>query len=155
MGKAAVALVIGGVLGAGTAAGFGIASAVTAAPSPSSAASSSAAPGPADQPGARRHPALRRFLANRVEHGELTVKGKDGKPVVVDVQRGQVTAVSATSITLKSEDGFTASYTVDSDTRVRVGGTRKAIGDVKVGNTAGLMAKKENGTPTAYLVVVR
>jgi hypothetical protein len=151
LGKAAVALAIGGVLGAGTAAGFGIASAVS---DPSRSPSATSGPNGADHPQLGRH-AGRRFLGNRVEHGELTIKGRDGKPVVVDVQRGQVTAVSATSITLKSEDGFTASYTVGPDTRVRVGGARKAIGDVKVGANAGLTAKKEGGTATAYLVVVK
>jgi hypothetical protein len=149
LGKAAVALAVGAVLGAGTAAGFGIASAVSDPPP-----SATSSPNGADHPQLGRQ-AGRRFLGNRVEHGEFTVKGRAGKPVVVDVQRGQVTAVSATSITLKSEDGFTASYTVGSDTRVRVSGTRKAIGDVKVGNNAGLMAKKEGGTATAYLVIVK
>ena len=151
LGKAAIALAVGGVLGAGTAAGFGIASAVSD-PSPSATSS----PNGTDHPQLGRHPGARRFLGNRVEHGEFTLKGRDDKTVVVDVQRGQVTAVSATSITIKSEDGFTASYTVGSDTRVRVGGTRKAIGDVKVGNNAGVMARKEGGgAATAYLVIVR
>ncbi len=166
--KAGVALAVGGFLGAGTAAGFGVASAVsdrtssaTTSPSgleaildPNGSEATSGPNGSEDKP-AHRHGWPRRALANRVEHGELTLKGQDGKPVVMDVQRGQVTAVSPTSITLKSEDGFTASYTVSSDTRVRVGGTKKAIGDVKVGNNAGVIAIKEGGTATARLVVVR
>jgi len=153
-GKAGVALAVGGVLGAGTAAGFGIASAVSRPPAASVASSSPAADldlaafdpsaldpeapdsgapdsapgsgalGPAGlavdhprgqyaHPRAGLHPGLRRLLWSRVEHGEVTIKGKDDKPVVVDIQRGQVTAVSPTSISLKSEDGFTATYTVN------------------------------------------
>jgi hypothetical protein len=195
LGKAGVALVVGGVLGAGTAAGFGVASALSSSPAATFASSSPgadldlaaldptaaglAAPDQAapdqvlpDQAaannnprGKRAHPlggpypGLRRLLAGRVEHGEVTIKGKDNKPVVVDVQRGQVTAVSPTSISLKSEDGFTATYTVSSDTRVRVGGERKAIGDVRVGNNAGLIATKASAAGSsaaaARLVVVR
>jgi hypothetical protein len=150
LGKAGVAVAIGGLLGAGTAAGFGVAS---AASSPTTAAF--APSGSTTQPKAGNHPGLRRLLAKRVEHGEFTIKGKDGKPAVVDVQRGQVTAVSATSITLKSEDGFTASYAVSADTKVRVGGAQKAMGDVKVGNNAGVVAKKDGSTVTAAAVVVK
>jgi hypothetical protein len=111
-------------------------------------------------PRAGMYPGLRRLLAGRVEHGEVTIKGKDDKPVVVDIQRGQVTAVSPTSISLKSEDGFTATYAVNSDTKIRVGGERKAIGDVRVGNSAGLIATKastaaDGATATARFVVVR
>ncbi len=196
LGKAGIALAVGGIFGAGTAAGFGIASAVSdphpasfASPSSSadpdpaaldsaaldSAALDLAALGPAalgpaapeaDQPRGRyahpragEYPGLRRLLLRRVEHGEVTLKGKDDKPVVVDIQRGKVTAVSPTSISLKSEDGFTATYTVNSDTRIRVDGERKAIGDVRVGKSAGLIATKASSAAgsaaTARFVVVR
>jgi hypothetical protein len=198
LGKAGIALAVGGIFGAGTAAGFGIASAVSD-PHPASFASSAdpdpaaldstaldsaaldlAALGPgalgpgalgsaapeADQPRGRyahpragEYPGLRRLLLRRVEHGEVTLKGKDDKPVVVDIQRGKVTAVSPTSISLKSEDGFTATYTVSSDTRIRVDGERKAIGDVRVGKSAGLIATKAStaagSAATARFVVVR
>jgi len=68
-------------------------------------------------------------------HGTLTVATDDGTQVV-DVQRGEVTAVSATSITLTSSDGFTATYTTDSDTRVRHDGAAATLADVAVGDTA-------------------
>jgi hypothetical protein len=51
-----------------------------------------------------------------VQHGELTVQ-QNGKPVVMTVQRGTVTSVSATSIAVKSDDGFTARYAMDTSTR--------------------------------------
>jgi hypothetical protein len=51
-----------------------------------------------------------------VQHGEFTVQGSDGKPVVMTVQRGSVTAASSTSVTVKSTDGFTATYAIDANT---------------------------------------
>lgn len=53
-----------------------------------------------------------------VLHGELTVQGAGG-PTVVAVQRGKVTAASASSLTVRSSDGFTATYAVSSTTSVR------------------------------------
>ena len=55
----------------------------------------------------------------RVQHGELTVTGSDGKAVVMTVQRGTVTAASASSVTVRSDDGYTQTYAVNSSTRVR------------------------------------
>ena len=65
-------------------------------------------------------PALRGLGA--VEHGQLTVTGADGKPTVMTVQRGSVTAVTATKLTVKSTDGFSASYALDANTRGRTSG---------------------------------
>src|SRR5262249_45004066 len=161
LGKAGAAMAVGGILRAGAAAGFGVASAVSR-PSTSTGFSTStedfgaSAADPDGAPPWTHHRARDRWrlLGHRIEHGEFTVKGENGKPAVVDVQRGQVTAVSATSITLKSEDGFTASYTVNPDSRIRVGGERKAIGDVRGGNNAGLIAARSGGVATVRLVVV-
>jgi hypothetical protein len=88
-------------------------------------------------------------------HGEFTVKDKDGKIVVKVVQHGSVTAVSATSISLKSEDGFTGTYAVNTDTKVRVGGDNGAISGVKTGNDAWVIATKAGSTNTANSLVVR
>lgn len=50
-------------------------------------------------------------------HGELVVE-RDGESVNLQVQSGEVTAASATSVTLVSSDGFTATYSLDADTRL-------------------------------------
>ena len=64
-------------------------------------------------------------------HGERTVKGKDGKTVVHEWQTGTVTAVSGDTITVKSADGFTMTWSLDSTTKVRAGtaGTKAKVGD--------------------------
>ena len=60
-----------------------------------------------------------------VQHGELTVQDSAGKAVVMTVQRGTVTAASATSVAVKSADGFSATYAVDDTTRGRAGEVAK------------------------------
>jgi hypothetical protein len=170
LSRAVAALAIGGVLGGGAAAGFGIASAVSGPTSAGTSASTTAA-NPAEtsastsagaatgtkpnHPKAGRYPRIRALLASRVEHGELVLKGRNGTAVTMDVQRGQVTAVSVTSISLRSDDGYTVTYAVGAGTKVRLDGTPKAIGDVKVGGTAGVLATKNGDTMTATQVSAR
>jgi hypothetical protein len=88
-------------------------------------------------------------------HGEFVVKDQNGKFVTRVVQSGTVTAVSTTSIALKSEDGFTGTYVVNSDTKVNVGGSSAAITGVKTGNTAWVIATKSGSTNTATVLVDR
>ena len=71
-----------------------------------------------------------------VQHGEFTVQGLDGKPTTMTLQRGSVTAATATKVTVKSADGFTASYAVDSSTRGRTSG-------LKAGDTVLVVATKD------------
>jgi hypothetical protein len=61
-----------------------------------------------------------------VQHGEFTVQ-QNGSAVVMTLQRGAVTKASATSVTVKSDDGFTATYAIADTTRGRTGAL--AVGD--------------------------
>jgi hypothetical protein len=94
-------------------------------------------------------------LQGRLLHGEFTVEGKDGKPMNVAEQRGTVKAVSSTSITLTSKDGFSHTYVVDSSTHVRVDGKKGAISGVKPGQDAAVLAKVDGSTETAEVVIQR
>ncbi|QHK22068.1 hypothetical protein GU243_23070 [Pseudarthrobacter psychrotolerans] len=94
--------------------GTGVAIAWSAdTPSPSPSAS---APGRSDQAPSQDKPAK----AQRPQHlhSESVVKKADGTFETVLTQQGTVDAVSATSVTVKSEDGFTQTYAVNADTRV-------------------------------------
>ena len=67
-----------------------------------------------------------------VLHGEAVVEQPDGTLVTVRMQEGEATAVSATSITLVSTDGFTATYVITADTdqeRDRTEGSPAQVGD--------------------------
>jgi hypothetical protein len=80
-------------------------------------------------------------------HGQFVVGKSGGGYQTVDVQTGKVTAVSTTSITLKSADGFTQTYVITSSTLVDA--QRDGIGSVKVGNQASLLATVSGSTATA------
>lgn len=93
----------------------------------------------------------------RVEHGEVTARGKDAKTETLDLQRGQLTRVSAGSITVRSLDGFTHSYAVTSATKVHLakGETGKTVTDVKPGTNVTVVAVKSGSTDTARFVGVQ
>jgi len=88
-----------------------------------------------------------------VLHGQFVVAKPGGGDQTIDVQNGQVTAVSNTSITLKSPDGFTMSYAVASSTLVDA--QRDGIGSVKVGNQASVQATVSGSTATATSIMDR
>jgi hypothetical protein len=137
----------------------GAGAAVAATNSPSSTPSPTAAvatPAPSPQPSGPPGPGFRHYGARfgglgfglfGALHGQLVVAKPGGGYQTVDVQSGQVTAVSSTSITLKSADGFTKSYTVASSTLVDA--QRDGIGSVKVGNQAAVVATISGSTVTA------
>jgi len=80
-------------------------------------------------------------------HGEFTTPKPGGGYQTVDVQRGEVTAVSGSSITVKSEDGFTKTYTVDNDTLVNAG--NNGIADVAKGDDVNIVAIKSGSSARA------
>jgi hypothetical protein len=86
-----------------------------------------------------------------VVHGQLTVPKSGGGYQTLDVQSGTVTAVSTGAITVKSADGFTASYTVTGDTVV--GAQSAGIGSVKKGDEVFVTATVSGSTATAATIV--
>ncbi|MFA5788204.1 MAG: hypothetical protein WDA71_14670 [Actinomycetota bacterium] len=82
-----------------------------------------------------------------VLHGEYTTSAAGGGYQTLAVQRGEVTAVSASSITVKSEDGFSRAYGVDDNTLVNAG--NEGIADVKKGDTVRVTAVVSGSTARA------
>jgi hypothetical protein len=89
--------------------------------------------------------------AGGVVHGQLTVPKSGGGYQTEDVQQGTVTAVSSGSITVKSADGFTATYVVSSNTLVDA--KAAGIGSVKKGDTVFVAATVSGSTATAVNVL--
>jgi hypothetical protein len=89
--------------------------------------------------------------AGGVVHGQLTVPKSGGGYQTIDVQQGTVTAVSSGSISVKSADGFTASYVVTSKTLVDA--QAAGIGSVKKGDTVFVTATVSGSTATAVNVL--
>ena len=84
-------------------------------------------------------------------HGQFVVPRSGGGFQTVDTQRGSVTGVSATSITVKSADGFTKTYQVASSTNVDA--QRSGIGSVKTGHQVVIMATVSGNTATAVSIL--
>jgi hypothetical protein len=130
--------------------GAGIAAAdPTATPSPTPSASPTAKD---KQPADKHKDGLpgRRALLARALHGEVTLAGEQHR--VVDFQRGVVQEVSSTSLTVTSEDGFTATYVLNGDTKVRKLGDPSTIGEIKKGDRLRVIALKDGSTLTAKLI---
>ena len=77
----------------------------------------------------------------------------EGLKTVV-VQRGTITAASPNSITVKSSDGYTVTWTVVDTTKVIVNRARSEISAVAVGAEVGVAGSKEGDATTARLIVV-
>lgn len=152
-----VGLALGGLAAAAVVGTAGVAAAAGSSGSAPGtlAAVSSPAPSASGSPSAgtgerkKKHARLGRGL-----HGEFVAKGKDGKLVTVVTVRGTVTAVSPTSVTLKAEDGYTATFVVGSATKVR-GKDADAIADVKVGDKAAAAGTKTTAGIAARTILVR
>jgi hypothetical protein len=83
-------------------------------------------------------------------HGEMTTRAPGGGYQVLASQVGEVKDVTATSITVQSEDGFKRTYVVDDGTIVKAG--NNGIADVKSGDTVRVIAVVKDGTATAKQV---
>ncbi|MFG1813749.1 DUF5666 domain-containing protein [Kribbella sp. NPDC049174] len=82
-------------------------------------------------------------------HGEFVTAKDGGGYETVATQKGEVTAVSATSITVKSADGYSRTYTVNADTKVNRDGK---IADITTGETVRVRAVVSDGTATATTI---
>jgi len=79
-------------------------------------------------------------------HGDFTVSD-NGSYVTERMQTGEITAVSATSITAKSVDGYTQTYVIDSSTQVDEGDEQ--VSSLKTGTTVTIIAKLSGNSGTA------
>ncbi|GAA2983192.1 hypothetical protein [Actinokineospora diospyrosa] len=79
-------------------------------------------------------------------HGEFTVSESDGKYGTRLLQTGEVTAINDTSVTAKSVDGYTKTYTIDANT------VRQAI---EQGDTVTIIATESGDTATATTITER
>ncbi|MDQ6650872.1 MAG: hypothetical protein M3Z02_12265 [Actinomycetota bacterium] len=135
-----------GLLGAAVV--TGVASAASTSPSPTGPAAG-APVGPAPGPAAGGHRAAGGL--GRVLHGQYVVQTKDGVRTM-SVQRGEVTAVNDTAITITSTDGVSGTYLLTADTKIRKDGAVVAVGTLKRGEQAGVVALDADGKKTARAV---
>jgi hypothetical protein len=84
-------------------------------------------------------------------HGTVVVPKPGGGYQTVAFQNGKVTAVSSTSITLRSADGYSHTYQVTSSTMVNA--QRDGIGSIKAGNQVIVAATVSGSTATAVRII--
>lgn len=139
----ASAAIIGG---AGTAA-FAATGTATPTPSPST----SSAPNTSATTAAKNHPRLRR-IRRSVHATWVTENAKTKTFTTHDTIRGQVTSVSATSITVQAADNLTETYGVTQATKVHTRALKSAasISDVRAGDPVFV-----GGTGTSTLTAIR
>ena len=148
------------IVGAGTAAIAATGSSSSGTPSTgSTSSSSSATPAKADgskiRKFAKRHPAIAALIEHHAVHGQIVTTDGKGNYVTHDGILGSVSAVSSTSITIKSGDGFVQTYTVNSTTKVRdkADGKSATISQVKVGDKVGVVGTGSSTSPVATFVI--
>jgi hypothetical protein len=150
LGVAGAALATAAVGGVAYAADTGSPAPASTSDTLSAAATSTAAPSAAPAKG-KKHP--RRALAARALHGSFTVQRK-GAPVVVDVQRGQVTRSDASTVTVHSTDGFEATYGLATTSHIRRDKKPADASALTPGTKVAVVADDDNGHPTARLIRV-
>jgi hypothetical protein len=123
------------------------------------ALASDPSPGPSSGPGARlgngngrRVRFIRIALRRNILHGEATVQTKDGVKTI-EVQRGTVTAIDDKTMTVKSTDGFTVTWTFGSPIHVIEHRTTVQPSAIKVGTEVGVAGTTDGNTATATLIV--
>jgi hypothetical protein len=84
-------------------------------------------------------------------HGEVVLSKEGGGTQTVLVQRGAVTSVSATGVTVKSTDGFTTAYAVNGDTKVKA--DENAIGSVAKNEEVLVVAPKSGDKHTVTVLL--
>jgi len=163
--------VMAGVVTLGVLAGAGAAVAATGSSGQPAAPAASASPSPSPSPSVRPHfppkgpwrmlppgggpfafggPDALGGLFGAV-HGTAVVPKPGGGYQTIAFQNGKVTAVSSTSITLRSADGYSHSYQVTSSTLVNA--QRDGIGSVKAGNQVIVTATVSGSSATAVRVM--
>lgn len=93
------------------------------------------------------------LLRRNTLHGEAVVQTKDGTKTIA-VQRGEVTTIDGDSMTVKSTDGFTMTWTFGDKLRVVERRTTIRSTDIEIGTTVGVAGAKDGDRGTARLIVV-
>ena len=111
----------------------------------------SATPTPSASPTAKPDRPRQVRLFRRALHGEVTLAGRQHR--VVAFQRGPISKIDKTSVTVTSEDGFAATYVVDDQTKVRKGeGVDIPLSDLKAGDRVYVVALRDGSALTAKRV---
>ena len=126
-----------------------------AAPTSSPSPSTTAGPGRGERAEEwRKRRQARVLLRKNTLHGEVVVQTRDGGTKTVAVQRGEVTAIDGTTMTVRSTDGFTMTWTFGPELRVLERRRSVQPEAVEVGSVLGVAGAKEGENGVARLIVL-
>ena len=150
-----IALVTAGVV-AGAAGGavisqLGIATA--SSPSPSPSARPDSRPGLPDGGPLGRLGMLGLGAGGKVLHGEATVQKPGGGTSVVRFQNGVISSISGSTMTVKSTDGYTATYTVDKTSRITLNGADGTLSKLSKNDQVRVLAVQTGSSNVAKMVL--
>jgi hypothetical protein len=119
--------------------------------------SDSAAPEATAKPGGQhprltRHPLRARHFLRGI-HGTATVRIKDGGFTEVAWQRGQLTAVSGSTLTVRSADGTTWQWVTNANTKVRRHGEKASVSRLAANDRVFVIGTLDGSTRTARAAV--
>lgn len=89
------------------------------------------------------------FMDRAVLHGTFVRGLQSGGTETDDVQNGVITAVSATSVTVRSNDNYTATYVVDSSTDINFCGNADNSSAMATGDRVSVIALDNGDSATA------
>jgi hypothetical protein len=118
--------------------------------------SASASAGAKSELGKRdvRRKAIRKYLRKNTLHGEVAVQTKDGAKTIV-VQRGSVTSVNGGSLTVKSTDGYTLTWTLADKATIVQDKKKVETSALKTGEQIGVAGTKEGTADDARLIAIK
>jgi len=147
-----VALVAAGVVAGGVGgvvlSQLGVATATSPSPRPS-----------ADARGFREMPRGMHGLGllgaggGRVLHGEATIQKPAGGTATVRFQNGTISDISGSTITVKSTDGFTSTFTVNGTTRITLNGSDGTLSKLAKNDKVRVVGV-QNGSATVAKMVL-
>lgn len=116
--------------------------------------------GPQERNGRWPFPGLRRGLlagklgGGQLLHSETTVQTKDGVKTFV-VARGEVTALSGSSITITSSDKVATTFAINGDTRYGFQNFKQPEAQLRTGQTAVAIGTRSGNTTTANRILTQ
>jgi hypothetical protein len=151
---AAVVLAGGGAIAGLSLSGGGASNGQAALLSEALGSATSPTPVPSAAPGAqaRRAAGILRHL--RGLHGEFTLRARGGGFREIAFERGVVTAVSGSAVTVRAADGTTWVWSLVSDTVVRKNGTRSSASSLASGDQVFVGGPESGSVRDARLIIV-
>jgi hypothetical protein len=94
-------------------------------------------------------------LLLRGEHGQVTYKAKDGTTKTLAFERGKITAISGTAVTIAAADGTTWTWHLAGDSVIRQQGQKVGAASLAVGQPVFAGGPVVSGSDDARLIVIR